>query len=317
MSKGDDKRQLIFDKYKTNLNLLIDNGFVNGYKDFYLCPICLRPHNDLNTDDPLTLEDAPPKSLGGTANILTCKSCNNTAGHKIDFHLTERLREIDSAKFIPGTETIVKVNINGETFQGKITVAEDGTMTMFHSNKNNHPEKLEQTMQQLKGGNIVDMNFLKSRVIPENLEYALLKTGYIMTFEKFGYSLILDNCFDIVREQLKKPEERIYPDNFWFSPPYPKTMQGVYFICDKELECLVAMFNLDTGNTERMFGTLLPLPINAISDVITNLNTKFKNEGSEITFTLYPLEQNNMKYLDNIDELKAMTNWIDKRKNHS
>lgn len=317
MSKGEDKRQLIFDKYKTNLNLLIDNGFVNGCNDFYLCPICLRPHKDLNTDDPLTLEDAPPKSLGGTANTLTCKSCNNTAGHKIDFHLTERLREIDSAKFIPGTETIIKVNINGETFQGKITVGEDGTMTMFHSNKNNHPEKLEQTMQQLKGGNIVDMNFLKSRVIPENLEYALLKTGYIMTFEKYGYSLVLDNCFDIVREQLKKPEERIYPDNFWFSPPYPKTMQGVYFICDKGLECLVAMFNLDTGNTERMFGTLLPLPINAISDVITNLNTKFKNEGSEITLTLYPLEQDNMKYLYDIDNLKAMYEWIEKRKNHS
>jgi len=315
MSKGEDKRQAIFDAYKDNLNLLIDNGFVTGDKDLYLCPICLRPHADINSSDPLTLEDAPPKSLGGSANTLTCKSCNNTAGHKIDFHLTERLREIDSGKFIPGTESSVKVNINGETFQGKITVAEDGTMTMFHSKKNNHPDKLYKSMEEVKGGNIINMDFLKSRVIPENLEYALLKTGYLMMFERFGYSLLLDNCFDIVRQQLKNPEERVYPEGFWFSPPYPKSMTGVYFICDKGLECFVALFNLDTGNTERMFGTLLPLSLNSISEVVANLNKKFRDEGSQITLTLYPLEQDNLKYLFDVPNLKAMYDWIDKRKN--
>jgi len=315
MSKGEDKRQAIFNAYKDNLNLLIDNGFVTGDKDLYLCPICLQPHADINSNDPLTLEDAPPKSLGGSANTLTCKSCNNTAGHKIDFHLTERLREIDSGKFIPGTETSVKVNINGETFQGKITVAEDGTMTMFHSKKNNHPDKLYKSMEEVKGGNIINMDFLKSRVIPENLEYALLKTGYLMMFERFGYSLLLDNCFDIVRQQLKNPEERVYPEGFWFSPPYPKSMTGVYFICDKGLECFVALFNLDTGNTERMFGTLLPLSLNSISEVVANLNKKFRDEGSQITLTLYPLEQDNLKYLYDVPNLKAMYDWIDKRKN--
>lgn len=313
MSKGEDKRQAIFNKYKDNLNLLIDNGFVSGDKDTYLCPICLRPHSELNASDPLTLEDAPPKSLGGSANTLTCKSCNNTAGHKIDFHLTERLREIDSGKFIPGTETRVKVNIYGETFAGTITVEEDGTMTMFHSKKNNHPGRLEETMKQVKGGNIINMDFLKSKVIPENLEYALLKTGYLMMFERFGYSLVLNSCFDIVRQQLKNPEERVYPEGFWFSPTYPKSMSGVYFICDKGLECFVAMFNLDTGNTERMFGVHLPLPIIDISTVIKNLNQKFKKEN-EIKLTLYPLEQRKMKYLHDVPNLKAMYDWIEKRK---
>lgn len=314
MSKGEDKRQAIFNKYKDNLNLLIDNDLLTGDKDVYLCPICLRPHAEINTDGPLTLEDAPPKSLGGSANTLTCKSCNNTAGHKIDFHLTERLREIDSGKFIPGTETLVKINIYGEAFQGKITVAEDGTMTMFHSKKNNNPDRLDKTMAKLKGGHIFNMEFLKSRVIPENLEYALLKTGYLMMFERFGYSLILDRCFDIVRQQLINPQERVYPEGFWFSPTYPKSMTGVYFICDKGLECFVAIFNLDTGNTERMFGTLLPLPINDIATVIKNLNQKFEKEN-EIILTLYPLEQNEMKYLHDVPNIKAMYDWIESKKN--
>lgn len=316
MSKGEDKRQVIFDKYRDNLNLLVDNGFIKASKDVYLCPICLKQHNDLYSNDPLTLEDTPPKSLGGSANTLTCKSCNNTAGHQIDFHLTERLREIDSGKFIPGTETPVTVNINGETFQGKITVAEDGKMTMFHSKKNNHSDQLDKTMERVKEGTVINMDFLKSRVIPDNLEYALLKTGFLMMFERFGYSLILSSCYDIVRQQLKNPEERIYPEEFWFSPPYPKTMTGVYFICDNGFECFVAMFTLDTGNTERMFGTLLPLPIIDIATVIKNLNQKFKKE-KEIKLTLYPLDQNEMKYLYDIDSLKAMYGWIEKRKNQS
>ncbi len=69
MSKGEAKRQVIFDIYKDNLNLLIENGFVTRVKDFYLCPICLRPNADIKSKDPLTLEDAPPKSLGGSVSF--------------------------------------------------------------------------------------------------------------------------------------------------------------------------------------------------------------------------------------------------------
>ena len=316
MSKKEDKRKAIFEKYRRNLNLLIDNGFITAQKDVYLCPICLRPHKDIYETDPLTLEDAPPKSLGGKANTLTCKSCNSKAGHQIDNHLIERLREIDSANFLPSTETLVKLKFNGDTLQGRVSVAADGTITMYHATKTNNPQKLDAAMKQLTGGMAVDIDFLKSRVIPEKLEYALLKTGYIMMFERFGYSLILDKCFDLVRQQLRNPEQRIYPEGFWFSPPYPKTMTGVYFICDSGLESLLALFNVDTGNTERMFGTILSLPIHNPETVINKLNAKLNSEG-QFPLTLYPLEQHNMKYLDDIDNLRAMYEWIEKRRSQA
>lgn len=309
MTKGEDKRQRIFDKYKNNLNLLVNNAFIKEETDVYICPMCLRKHQTINEKDPLTLEDAPPKSLGGTANTLTCKSCNNTAGYKIDFHLTERLKEIDSKKFTPGTQTEVIVKIGSEVFRGKVIVEADGTLKMYHSKKNNHPEKLEEAMGDLKGGKIIDIEFIKSRVIPENLEYALLKTGYLMAFEKLGYSLILDPCFDIIRQQLQNPEARVYPEGFWFSPHYPPSMAGVYFITDLGLECLVTLFNLKTDSSQRMFGVLLSLPINPINQVIDNLNKKFENEGSEIVLTLYPYEQDD-QYLTNIKEIEAMYKWI-------
>lgn len=313
-TKGDDKRQLIFDKYKTHLNIIVDNGFLKTDKEVYVCPICLRSHSNLDSEDPLTLEDAPPKSLGGRANILTCKSCNNTCGYKIDFHLTERLREIDSQKFIPNTETPVKIKINGDTLNGKIIVEKDGTLKIFHSDKNNHPEKLKKAMESLKGGMKIDMNFLKSRVIPENLEYALLKSGYLLFFEKFGYTILFEDCFDRVRKQLLNPEERIYPEGFWLTPPYPKEMSGVYFICDEGLESLLVLFNVDTGNTQRMFGTILPLPIHDLEYIVSKLNEKLEFE-KQFQLTLYPLEQSKMDYLNNVSEIKAMIEWISKRRN--
>ncbi len=315
MSKGDDKRQRIFDKYVTNRKLLIDNKLITGEREVYLCPICEKPHTAIdNEESQLTLEDAPPKSLGGHANVLTCKTCNNTAGHEIDFHLTERLRELDNAAFLPNTVTKVKIRMGEDVFNGSINIDEHGKMTMYHSKKNNHPVKLEEKMVGLKGGDIVDLNFLKTRVIPEKLEYALLKTAYILAFQKFGNSLIFDPCFDIVREQLKNPDQRIYPEKFWMTPPYPKEMEGVYFVCDEGLECLFALFNLDTGNSLRKFGVFLPCPINDISQVLDKLGQRFEVEKS-FTLNMYPWEQNDNKYLDDIENIKAMFDWIERRKN--
>lgn len=313
MSKAVDKRQTIFDYFRSSINLLIDNGLWRGDRDVYLCPICLKPHKTISEDDPLTLEDAPPKSLGGSANVLTCKSCNNTAGYKIDAHLVERLRELDSASFIPGTETKVQIKVDGDTLQGTIYVLEDGTMQIEHSKKNNHPEKLKKAMGRVSAGMKIDLNLLKSRVIPENLEYALLKTGYLLAFETFGYSLILNKCFNAIREQLRNPDKRIYPNGFWLSPPYPKSLSGVYFVMDKGVESLLALFNLDTGKTERMFGVLLPLPIRPIDEVIVEINKRFDQNGEQ-QLTLCPKKNDTKSYISDIAQINAMMRWIYEQK---
>ncbi|MDR3057828.1 MAG: hypothetical protein LBU84_06775 [Prevotella sp.] len=314
VSKSGNKREKIFNAYVKNLNFLIDNRFVTGEKDKYICPIDLKSHNNIDDPkDPLALEDAPPKSLGGSANTLTCKSCNNTCGTKIDSHLVKRMREIDDAKFLPNTETKVQVKIGDDTFQGTLKIEADGTLKMIHSNKNNNPSALKDKMENLEEDMVVDINFIKSNVIPENLEFALLKTAYLIFFEKFGYSLIFDKCYDIVRDQLQHPEKRVYPAGFWFKPPFPKTMEGVYFVCDKGLESILALFSLDTGKTETMFGVFLPLPIHSIEDVIDRLNKTMKEKKS-FPLMLYPLEQKRMNYLSDKQNISSMYQWIDERK---
>jgi hypothetical protein len=313
MGKGQDKRQAIFDKYLANRNLLIEHKLGEGEKNIYICPICAKTHKTIDEEDPLTLEDAPPKSLGGKANTLTCKTCNNTCGHTIDFHLTERLKELDSAKFLPNTETRVKIKIGEEFLNGIVSIDENGKMTISHSDKNNNPVKLDDKMIGLKDGELVDLSFLKTRVIPEKLEYALLKTGYLLAFEKFGGSMIFDKNFNIVRDQLLNPEVRIYPENFWFTPMLPQNMEGVYFVLDKGLECLLAIFNLDTGFSLRKFGTFLPCPVNDIGDVIGKLIHKTETDKG-FTLELYPLQQGDTKYLEDNEQINELHNWIGERK---
>lgn len=312
MSKGARKRQLIFDKYTRNQNLLIGHNFIKGELNKYRCPLCAKYHNSINEEDPLTLEDAPPKSLGGKSKTLTCKSCNNRCGHNIDFHLTERLKEIDNAKFLPNTETRVKIKFERETLNGTVRVSGNGDITIYHNDKNNNPTKLEEALTGIKGGEFVDLTFLKTRVVPEQLEHALLKTGYIMAFEKLGNSIIFDPVFDIVRDQLQKPHKNIYPSNFWMVPEYPKEMEGVYFVINEGLECILVLFNLDTGSSFRKFGVFLPTPVQGINDVIKKLNERFV-EDKRFEMNLYPYEQDGELYLNDLTEIKTMFDWIEGR----
>ncbi len=321
MTDGENKRQRIFNVFSSNLKFLEDNNILQtsiSTTPTYICPICLTHYHSINdNDNPLTLEDAPPKSLGGKSETLTCKSCNNTCGHKIDFHLSERLRELDSSQLISGTEMKVKIKFGADTLNATLRARHDGVLEVFHSNKNNHPEKLSNHMLNLKGNTTITAAFLKSRVIPENLEYALLKTAYILTFRKFGYSLILEECYDQVRNQLLNPEDRIYPNGFWFNPPYPKEVSGVYFICNKGLEGLLSLFEVSTEHTSRMFGTVLRTPIRTIDETIENINKEFDANNGTFELELYPLEQDNESYLNDIGNIKVMRDWIEKRKNIS
>ena len=103
MTKRDIIRQKIFSAYSANIiNICKIKKWQVGYlgekgeylkvKKPYICPICelLFQEESLNqnSSNPLTLEDVPPKKLGGKPIILTCKNCNNKlGGTKLDSQL--------------------------------------------------------------------------------------------------------------------------------------------------------------------------------------------------------------------------------------
>ncbi|WP_207431353.1 HNH endonuclease [Sabulibacter ruber] len=317
MSRTFEKRRKIFQSYVSQLKLMQDHSLLPNnlhYKeDSYLCPICLRPftEEDLSDSSPnmLTLEDAPPKSLGGKANTLTCKECNSKCGHDIDFHLTERLLEIDVQSFLPGTTALAKINNNGTEVQGEISVNKDREITIIHRNKNNNPEKLKSFISSTRKGVQVTVNFKPSRVEIHRLEVALLKSAYILAFEQFGYALILDEAFDIVRMQILNPENQIYPQGFWTKQTsFEKEHEGVHAINNIGLVGFYAVFTLRTATSENRYGVYLPIAANKTKNVINQL--KLKDAG--FSFSLTNVKMND--YFKEKENIRLLRQYIDKRK---
>ena len=318
MTDGDKKRRAIFDRYADNLQLLVDIGVLTElslkFDRTYICPICKDQFSvealKQSIENPLTLEDAPPKSLGGRANILTCKSCNNFCGQQIDYHLTERMRELDRSQFLPKTTFNAKFEYNGKIVQGTVRIEEDGAITAIHKQKTNDPSKLAIFIKSILPDSIINMTFLKTQVDPFKLQLALLKTGFLMAFSKYGYSFILNETYDRIRRQLRNPDERIYPTEFWFQPPYPREIYGVPFIIEKKLEAILPIFPLITSSSERPFATIIPLTDKPIEDIIKEFKTRFK-QTSHFEMAMDPLGPD-VDYLTDVKAIVKMMDWIEK-----
>jgi hypothetical protein len=107
----------------------------------------------------------------------------------------------------------------------------------------------------------------------------LLKVAYLLTFEKFGYSFLLHDVYDRLREQLRTPEVQIYPVESWFHDEYYKAYQGIPFITGKGLEGILPIYVLNTGLTERTFAFILPLMNKPIEVLLAQVKQALKEHG--------------------------------------
>lgn len=325
MAKADNKRKRLFKEFSENLHLLVDNDLVDlklEHAETYVCPICLNQFckDDLEekSANRLTLEDAPPKSLKGKQIALTCKTCNNICGHSLDFHLTDRMRELDFKERVEGATKKGKIKLSDKSVFGEIRVLKNGGTQLYVNKKANNPKKLEEFNQLIsKKKGVANASFQPkpSKVNPKYLQIALLKSAYILMFAKFGYSLILNLEYDRVREQLLNPEKEVYPLNCWFRGPFPKDKYGVPFITEKKLESIFTLFGLHTEKVERTFAVILPLTTKPIELIIDQLEKRFKDEKSfNIEMYAFDSETN---YLNDLEAIKHLFKWVNKFKNYS
>lgn len=319
------KRKGIFDKYSANLDLLASEGLLPGlikkYEKTYICPICLNHFSendlDISLKNHLTLEDAPPVSLGGTSNTLTCKSCNNGCGTNIDKHLVDRMREMDKEQFVPGAIFEAWFNMGALKVKGLISVMKDGKHKVKFDLKHNNPQILKQFLEHVdsesaKGGYILKPILPDSKIDVKKLQLALLKSGYMLVFSKFGYAFILDKAYDRVREQLLNPEKEIYPTNFWFHHFSLKEIPDVPFIIEKGLQSIMPTFALSTNLSLRVFYTIIPLNTKPIESVIDELQKRFQIQKT-LDIEMYGFS-NRVDYLSDIDAIKYMLDWINRAK---
>jgi len=187
----------------------------------YPCPICgvLLPEEAIQAGQ-LTEEHAPPRALGGRPMALVCRPCNSLAGHTIDAALDDLqdLTRLSRAMFArthaysrPTRLKIGEVEVNAE-----IRVREPGGSFEIHVlESRNNPADFEAQLTHLSrlrdksGPGSVEMNLTGRGPHLWRSQVGALKAAYIIAFAAFGYRFISQPAMAAVRDQIRKPDERI------------------------------------------------------------------------------------------------------------
>ena len=322
---GKDKRLKLFEIYSKNLEWVKkhpDISFKPDFKNGVICPICFKLFSekdlDLSIDNHLTLEDVPPKSLGGKPLTLTCKDCNSRSGYSLDKNLLQRLLEIDADSFLPNSRTKAKFKLLNNTVNGLIEIDDKGKwhidLQTERSNPNDaakfidnmfpprtsysplfHPEKIFESEYESPE---FSLEFLKTANV-RKAEVALLRIGYLLAYSAFGYGFLINSGLYKVRAQILNPEKDILPKVFWLPVELPEEREGVNIVTlPKELRCFLIVFRLRTRSKSRQFSIVLPGP----SDPGTKVYDFILNElcvGDGTTFL-----DGMTEYIDTTDFLK-------------
>lgn len=300
------KREQLFDLFSKNLNWvkeLPEISFVPDFNDGYICPLCfnLFDKDDLNpkAKNPLTLEDVPPKSLGGKVMTLTCKDCNSKSGHKLDNHLLNRLLELDSFSFLPNSNSDVSFHLNDNIVNGKLNFDNDGKLEMHIQTDRSNPKMAKDFNRDMFTPKEVSNDFFntfgeinkKVKTPPFTINFkrksdekrakvALLRIAYLIAFSNLGNAFIINSGLYKIREQIKNPDKDLIPDAFIINYEFPKKLEGINIITEpKSLRSLLIIFRLETKSKSRQFSVLLPGPTEPGIKIYDNFLNKIKGSS--------------------------------------
>jgi hypothetical protein len=328
LKNSKERRKKIFEAYSRNLELIKSNPKVKFNPDFtngYLCPLCLKLffEEDLleSSENMLTLEDIPPKSLGGNPKILTCKVCNSISGYKIDIHLLERLKEIDARQFLPNTKIDATLIKDGNRVNTILEIDNNGNFDFYTETNRSNPIEYENFHKTVFSNNsvyksILAREFIDRPFISEKFkismpqrsdehraEIGLLRVAYLLAYSTLGNSLILNRSLHKVREQLSNPEKNILTKPFWFNYEFPEECVGLNVITEPEdLKCYLVIFNLSTASRKRQFAIALPGPSYPGIKIYDNIDKLLcVNSGGfqNIKFKMFP----KLDFINNEDNI--------------
>ena len=202
------------------------------------CPICLAEfdRSDVVAGTDVTLEHAPPKSLGGAPICLTCRSCNNKAS-LIDQHafLSAKAR----SEWVAGKGAPIVVDFFGHKRRYRFVPRDPkapfpARKHLFRSGTINLGHALPREQLDARKG----ISFR----IPQRDDYefvSMIKSAYLIVFSLMGangYAFAKNIGLQPVREQIMNPGKKILKDGFigtfrFDSDDYRKIDRSLVFLC--------------------------------------------------------------------------------------
>lgn len=179
------------------------------------CPICLTSfaRSDVEAGRRVTLEHAPPRTMGGEIVCLTCSRCNNS-GSRLDRAAMRAKKAIND--YVSGRGTEIEVNFFGSKRSGFLRPNGDKPIKLPIPTK---VGQLRGTMElkSLPGGTELDVNegigIRIKRPASRHVTVSLLRSAYLLVFSllgTYGYRYAESEAIRKVREQIMSPDERIF-----------------------------------------------------------------------------------------------------------
>lgn len=272
-SEGDTQRKKLYRVFLENLNSIRNEDFVQLEADIpnsYICPLCTRHFTMIDLDQTsnncLTLEDVPPRSLGGKALTLTCKECNNTAGSYLDEELRKKLVAREFLEGVPGAIVDARITLDRElSVYGTASHRKEGGLDvhLYRKGPNAAPQRsqcIPRVRRHLENKKLQEIQFSSNPYKNRNAEVALLRIAYLIAFCTFGNGFLLNENLVPVREQIQKPNEQILPSLGLINDDFSKIMPGIYLVAEpREMRSFLVIFEL-TSNRTTKHGVMLPGP---------------------------------------------------------
>lgn len=264
----------LFDKYSENLKYFLAVKHDSKPIDVYLCPLSMagysRSHLYGESENQLTVEHVPPKSMGGKPVCLLSKEVNSTMGHTMDKVL---LDQFIFRQFIRGGGSYPvhvdpkiqhhkfyrsQLRIKMHTSDERPMLEFDPGVKNFKKVKNSLLESVEMPKMTVK---------IKEPKTDEDIRDAgYLRIAYLLAFEKLGYALIfnedgtINETYEKVRQQILNPDQSIIDKVPMFSS-YHQFDDGVYIISSpKKLRSLMVALTLSIEDSSEKIIVMLPLP---------------------------------------------------------
>jgi hypothetical protein len=251
----------------------------------------------------LSLEDAPQASLGGSKIAITCKRCNNTCGHEIDSHLVNFIKYIEEKEFLPRSDRRVKIFDDEEIVNATLQVGDNKELKMIIPNKINNPTTLSNHISKIKKGTLIDIQSNPLKIDMKKVAVAILKNAYILLFAKFGYTFLLDESYNRLREQILNPMRYIIPDGLWTKQTTIAIEDGIYFSNNNQYKGLFVVYSLTKIRTHR-FCVCIPTP-QLYFEAIAYFFREF-----EAGMPLQIVSIGNRDYINDIDNIHDVRKWL-------
>jgi hypothetical protein len=193
--------------------------------EFYACPCCLWAYGRDALDARfLTEEHVPPEKLGGRKLLLTCKTCNNTAGTGLDRPAADREALHDFlAGRAPDRALDLEFTVGDSTINGDIRHADDALLLSVVPKNNNpkHLEELTRTLDAWAAGEVANARGvyrLTKRVAVMRARLSWVRAAYLAAFAAFGWQYVFQPYLNPLRAQLADPAASLLPPLALFEP---------------------------------------------------------------------------------------------------